>query len=76
MLKRRGISVSYHDPYVPRANGTASKELSKKTIGEHDMIIIVTHHNNIKYDIFLSQKKPILDTRSVFKDKHPNVFHI
>lgn len=76
ILKRNGISVSYHDPYVPRANGVTSKELSKKTIGQHDMIVIVADHKSIKYNTFLGLKKPILDTRNVFKNKHPNVFHI
>ncbi len=76
ILKRRGISVSYHDPYVSRINGVASKELSKKAIEQYDMIVIVVDHNSIKYNTLLGLKKPILDTRNVFKNKHPNVFHI
>jgi UDP-N-acetyl-D-glucosamine dehydrogenase len=76
ILKRNGISVSYHDPYVPKVNGATSKRLSKETIGQHDMIIILTDHNSIKYSKFLNLKKPILDTRNVFKNRHPNVFHI
>lgn len=76
MLKRRKISVSYHDPYVPRINGSVSKKLSKKTIRDHDMIIIVTNHNVINYDEFLNHKRPILDTRNVFKNGLSNVFRI
>lgn len=76
ILKRKNISVSYHDPHVPKINGAVSKELSKKTIGDHDMIIIVTNHNNISYNEFLNLKKPILDTRNVFKNGLPNVFRI
>lgn len=77
ILKRNGISVSYHDPYVPKVNGAFSKELSKQTVEKHDMIIIVTNHSSIKYHKLLLFKKPILDTRNVFKNhKHPNAFHI
>lgn len=76
MLKRRNISVSYHDPYVPRVNGSVSTELSKNIIMQHDMIVIITNHSGIKYARLLSSKKPILDTRNVFKNGYPNVFHI
>lgn len=77
ILKRRGISVSYHDPFVPNINGFSSKNLSREIIEQHDMIIIVTNHSSIKYHKLQRFKKPILDTRNVFKNhKHPNVFRI
>jgi len=76
ILKRRGISVSYHDPFVPNINGFYSKSLSKQVIEQHDMIVIVTNHSNIKYRTLQRFKKPILDTRNVFKNKYPNVYNI
>jgi len=76
ILKRRGISVSYHDPFVPSINRFSSKNLSKRVIMQHDMVIIVTNHSNIDYNTLLSFKKPILDTRNIFKNKYPNVYGI
>lgn len=77
ILKRRGISVSYHDPFVPRLNGYSSKNLSREVIKQHDIIVIVTNHSNIKYHKLLRFKKPILDTRNVFKNhEHSNVYRI
>ena len=77
ILTRRGISVSYHDPFVPNINGFSSKNLSKEVVKQHDMAVIVTNHSNIKFNTLLSFKKPILDTRNVFKDgKNLNLFRI
>jgi len=76
ILKRRGIPVSYHDPFVPSVNGFSSKNLSKQVIQQHDIIVIVTNHSNIKYRTLQSFKKPILDTRNVFKNKYTNVYRI
>ena len=76
ILKRRGISVSYHDPFVPNINGYSSKNLSREVLEQHDMIVIVTNHSNIKYRTLQGFKKPILDTRNVFKNKYPNVYRI
>lgn len=77
LLQSHGFSVSYHDPYVPRINGFFSEELSAKAINEHDLIIIITNHSNINYEVLHKSKKLILDTRNVFNGLAlPNVYRI
>lgn len=64
MLQKKGVTVHYHDPYVPVYNGSASCTLTPKTIQKHDVIIITTPHRNIEYDTLISAGIPILDTRN------------
>lgn len=75
ILKGYGVSVSYHDPFVPNMNGLSSKQLSKDVVAKHDMVIITTDHSNIEYLRLALYNRPILDTRNVYKDKKlPNVY--
>lgn len=77
LLEENKISVSYHDPHIPTWNGQISRELSSKTLSESDVIIIATDHANINYENLISYKKPILDTRKVFRSNGlPFVYEI
>lgn len=67
LFEEKGITVSYHDPYVTNLNGSTSQELSEQVINDHDAIVIATNHTNIAYDKLAEHKKPILDTRNVYK---------
>jgi nucleotide sugar dehydrogenase len=64
-LSRKGISVNYHDPYIPIYNGSTSCSLTPEVIGKFDAIVITTPHRNVSYDTLVSSGIPILDTRNV-----------
>lgn len=64
LLEKKGITVTYHDPYVPTHNGAKSTILTKHSIQEHDAIVITTPHRNIPYKDLVSAGIPILDTRN------------
>lgn len=64
MLAEKGVSVSYHDPYIPSYNGSISCLLTPEVIREHDAIVITTSHRNIPYADLVSSGIPILDTRN------------
>lgn len=77
LLERRGLHVSYHDPYVPQWNGKCSEKLSPNLLKNQDLIIITTNHRSINYDMLLKSQKAILDTRGVFSRlARPHLFSI
>lgn len=72
-LDRRKFDVAYHDPYIPKYNGTTSVEVTPQTLTVFDLIIITTAHKNIAYAQLVSSHIPVIDTRNVlrkFPDKH------
>lgn len=76
-LHQNGIEVSYHDPYVPRYNGSVSTNLTKENITHYDVIVITTNHSNIAFNELTKYNKPILDTRNVYSNiSHPSVFRL
>lgn len=68
LLEESGMSVSYHDPYVPNINGSKSQDISSSNLKDQDLIIITTNHKKIPYNNFVKSKKHVIDTRNVFGD--------
>lgn len=64
-LKKEGIDVLYHDPFVPHVNGYASETISQELLNGLDAIVVTTAHKNIEYDSLVSSGKPVIDTRNV-----------
>lgn len=76
-LKKSGVSVVFHDPYVKQVNGSTSQRLTLKTVESCDVVIIATHHKKIAYSKLLKNGTPIIDTRNILKGyNHPNIFRI
>ncbi len=73
LLKGKGASISYSDPYVPefRDDGLdmVSKQITRKTLQEADCVIIVTDHKKFDYPFIIRNSKLIFDTRNATK-KH------
>jgi len=67
-----GANVVYHDPYVPDfvVNGTAipSCDLSEDSCAKADVVLIITNHKNVDYDLVVRSADLILDTRDALKD--------
>ena len=73
LLKFKGATVSYHDPYVKNINEEKSLELNVKNIKNQDAILITTDHSNVDYEFIAKHAKLIIDTRNVMANiKNPN----
>lgn len=67
-LKSKGMTISYHDPYIPKFNGSMSERITKDTLTDHDLIIITTAHKNVPYEEVVNSSRPIIDTRNVLSN--------
>ncbi|MBD2292148.1 nucleotide sugar dehydrogenase [Anabaena sphaerica FACHB-251] len=63
------ITISYHDPYVPKievqGKTYSSVELTEEKIISADLVIITTDHSQIDYINLVVKSKAVLDTRGV-----------
>jgi UDP-N-acetyl-D-glucosamine dehydrogenase len=73
MLKTRGATVAYYDPYVPVVRptrehahwtGTRSVEWNQATIAGFDLVLIATNHACINYQELADWSDCIVDTRN------------
>lgn len=72
MLNKKGVIVSYYDPYLPYLkidgiNLTGSK-FTRESIKAADCVVVVTDHSNVDYDLIAKHAKLIVDTRNIFKN--------
>lgn len=74
-LARKGASVSYHDPLVPRVevNGTRwiSRPLKVATLRKTDCVVITTDHAQVDYRWIGAYASLIFDTRNVMRAVRP-----
>jgi UDP-N-acetyl-D-glucosamine dehydrogenase len=77
LLKNRGASVAYYDPYVPTIRktrehshwaGTRSVKWNRKTIGNFDTVVIATNHQSVNYKELAKWSRCIVDTRNAMSD--------
>jgi UDP-N-acetyl-D-glucosamine dehydrogenase len=73
MLKKRGASVAYHDPYVPVIKptrehpqwaGTRSIAWNREAISGYDCVLLATHHACVSYKDLAEWSGCIVDTRN------------
>ena len=73
LLGRRGASVSYSDPFVPklRAEGVLPAALeaieAERGATEADCVVIVTDHKAFDYPRLLERARLVVDTRNALK---------
>ena len=74
MLLNKGADVQYSDPYLPKSPKARkfnfdlkSIKLSKKTIKDFDLILLVTDHDCFDYELIERESKLIIDARGRFK---------
>ncbi len=77
-LEEENAVVSYYDPYIPEFinNGKkykSLKELKGEEIKEKDIVIIITDHSKINYEVVVKNAKIVFDTRNVIKFKNKKV---
>ena len=76
LLGEKGANVLFHDPFIAalRNNGSTLEgtELSEDVLKSTDLVVILTHHSSIDYNLIFQNANAVLDTRGVkreMKDK-------
>jgi UDP-N-acetyl-D-glucosamine dehydrogenase len=88
LLESHGASVSYHDPYIPTVrdesdghDGPAGGEpprlrhsvpLTPATLSEADVVVIVTDHRSIDYQVVVDNAALVVDTRNATAKVRPS----
>jgi UDP-N-acetyl-D-glucosamine dehydrogenase len=74
LLRKRGMEVSYHDPYVPILRHErkedphlSSTELTDETLRKIDCALIITDHSNVDYERVVRLAPLVVDTRNATK---------
>ena len=79
LLSERGVDADYHDFYIPKLHHTRKHSFDKssinldESIGNYDLIILSTDHDEYDYEYLQNNSKLIVDTRGRFKGSHSNI---
>ncbi|MCA1246219.1 nucleotide sugar dehydrogenase [Massilia sp. MS-15] len=80
ILRRKGASVDYSDPHVPRFPRMrehrfelSSVPLDPNTIASYDLLLLATAHSAFDYELIRQYANLIVDTRGVYAERLPNV---
>lgn len=75
-LLKLGAEVSYHDPYVPVAPKMrswptlppmTSRPLTPEVLRSADVVLLITDHSIVDYDLVLKNAALIVDTRGIYR---------
>jgi UDP-N-acetyl-D-glucosamine dehydrogenase len=81
-LLKLGADVSYHDPYVPVAPkmrswpnlpAMTSRPLTPEVLRSADVVLLITDHSIVDYDLVLKNAPLIVDTRGIYRVAVPHV---
>jgi UDP-N-acetyl-D-glucosamine dehydrogenase len=88
LLEAHGATVSFHDPYVATVRDDAeshgsetsgspvrlrhSVDLSAKTLGETDVVVIVTDHKSVDYQMVVDNAALVVDSRNCTAKTRPS----
>jgi UDP-N-acetyl-D-glucosamine dehydrogenase len=74
-LIEEGAELVFYDPYIksiPGSDGVAIKadwvELSEEELRKSDLVLIITDHSNIDYDMVVNESSIVVDTRNATKN--------
>ena len=69
LLEGQGARVSYHDPHVPcfseDGHEYRSRALTPETVAHSDVVMVVTDHTDVDYQMVQRNAKLVVDTRNV-----------
>jgi UDP-N-acetyl-D-glucosamine dehydrogenase len=72
LLKEKGAVVSYYDPYVPELDTEGIVMSSERdlagAVSAADLVVIVTNHAKIDYEMILEKAQAIFDCRNAMKN--------
>ncbi len=73
-LRARGAIVAYSDPYAPTVPvmrehkfDLSSAELTPKTLASFVVVVLLTDHSNVDYDLILQNASLIIDMRGKYR---------
>ena len=71
ILNKKGAKISYHDSHVESYSFSFGElrntNLGKTELNEHDLVLLVTDHTDIDYELINKEAQLIVDTRGKFK---------
>ncbi len=71
LLLEKGAEVVYHDPYVPvfevAGRTIPHVELDAETVAAADVVLIITDHKKVDYQVVAEHAQLVLDTRNAMK---------
>ncbi len=85
MLHARQAEVLYHDPYIPvipetrehgELAGMTSTPLTLDDLRDVDIALIVTDHDDVDYDLLVTAKTTVIDTRNAMRRAGIEVDHV
>ena len=75
-LTNNDAKLNYHDKFCPefdckyfdniKFESNRSIDLTAEEISKYDLVLILTEHDNVDYDLVLNSAKAIIDTRGVY----------
>lgn len=75
LLKDRGASVDYNDPYVARTHkmrhydlGMQSVPITKESLASYDCVLISTDHSEYDWEFIVENSRLVIDTRNATKN--------
>jgi len=72
ILVKDGVDVVYHDPYVSefthKGISMASQPLTPELVAAQDMVLLLTDHSNVDYQMVMEYAKHMLDTRNATRN--------
>ena len=80
LLNKYKSKVEYFDPYIPdfvfnKRKKTSLNYLNSDVIKKFDVVIILTDHSNVDYELIKNNANLIIDTRNVYPLNNDNHIH-
>jgi UDP-N-acetyl-D-glucosamine dehydrogenase len=74
-LKEEGAELVFYDPYIKSMHGLGNEtieadwvELSEEELRKSDLVLIITDHSNIDYEMVVKESNIVVDTRNATKN--------
>jgi UDP-N-acetyl-D-glucosamine dehydrogenase len=76
LLRADGADVDYHDPHVERLprEGMSSVPLDAPSLAAHDVVVVVTAHDGIDWEMVAAESPLVVDLRNVVPDTDGKVW--
>jgi UDP-N-acetyl-D-glucosamine dehydrogenase len=78
LLLADGADVDYHDPHVERLprEGMSSVALDAASLAAHDVVVVVTAHTGIDWEMVAAEAPLVVDLRNVVPDNDGKVWRL
>ncbi|MGD9695693.1 MAG: nucleotide sugar dehydrogenase [Thermoleophilia bacterium] len=78
LLRADGADVSYHDHHVPELvkHGLRSVELTPGELAAHDVVVVVTAHDGVDWEMVARESQLVVDLRNAVPDAAGKVWRL